>query len=238
MSLLTLVQNVMLRAGFPSPPVAFASDDKSVRQIIALANTEGKTLSRAYDWMALQKIGSFILVAGQAQYTLPEDFLRPINRTFWDVSNRWQMMGSVSPQAWEFIKSGITSVIPYKRWRIFGAGASTFTVDPVPGVGDAGKEIRYEYISSWWCQSETGTGQTSWLADKDTGILDEEIMTLGVKWRFLANKGLAYADDREDYENERKNRAAQEKGASVLSTNGGGLYTGIPYPVSPDGNFG
>ena len=45
-----------------------------------------------------------------------------------------------------------------------------------PGVGDAGKEIRYEYISSWWCQSQTGVGQANWVADADTGILDEEIM--------------------------------------------------------------
>jgi len=44
-SLLTIIQNVMLEIGLPRPTTAFTSEDKSVRQIIALANREGNELS-------------------------------------------------------------------------------------------------------------------------------------------------------------------------------------------------
>lgn len=238
MSLLTIVQNVMLEIGLPKPATAFTSDDKSVRQIIALANREGNELYSYNDWAVLQKRSTITLVAGQSVYNLPADFGRIINRTLWDTSNRWQGWGPMSPQEWEFIKSGITNVTIRVRWRIWGVGGNTLTIDPVPGVGDAGRVLAYEYISKNWCQSSGGTGQSAWAADTDTGILSEDLMTLGVKWRFLAAKQMAYADDIDAYKTERKNAAAQEKGASTLFTNSQGLYAGVPYPNHSEGNFG
>ena len=88
MSLLTIIQNVMLEIGLPRPTTAFTSEDKSVRQIIALANREGNELYSYNDWAVLQKRSTITLVAGQSVYNLPSDFGRIINRTLWDTSNR------------------------------------------------------------------------------------------------------------------------------------------------------
>ena len=38
------------------------------------------------------------------------------------------------------------------------------------------------------------------LADDDTSVIDEELIKLGVRWRFLKSKGLEYAEDFRQYE--------------------------------------
>jgi len=238
MSLLTIIQNVMLECGLPPPATAFTSTDKSVRRIIALSTDEGQQLAGNYNWAALQTRGTITLVAAQQAYALPADFDRPINRTNYDQSSRWQMYGSLSPQEWSLINSGITTLAPPRRWRIFGSGAATFFVDPIPTAADAGSILTYEYISKNWCKSFGGTGQDKWVADDDLAILPERLLKLGAKWRFLATIGEAYEDDYNMYMEEAKSRFAQEVGSPVLNTDSTGLYSFFPYPNIPDGNFG
>lgn len=238
-----MIQNAMVEMNLPSPTIAFNSSDYTILQMIALANREGKQLMQRHEWYALQKLYSITLVAGQDTYALPNDFDRPIDRTWWDSSNRWPMEGSISPQEWEWIKSGINTVTPRRRWRLLGSSSSPLIIDPIPNAGDAGNIITFEYISNNWCKSgpaalPPNNPQSAWAADTDIAILDQEVMTLGLKWRFLAANQLAYQDDRSEYENEVKNRMSQEKGARVLNTSNIGIYSRFPYPNIPDGNYG
>jgi hypothetical protein len=66
----------------------------------------------------------------------------------------------------------------------------------VPVAGDT---IAFEWVSKNWVTVAAG-GTSTWTADADTGLLDEEIMTQGVIWRWKAAKGLEYAEDYNKYE--------------------------------------
>jgi len=46
------------------------------------------------------------------------------------------------------------------------------------------------------------TAQTQWAADTDVGVLDEYLITLGVRWRMLCRLGLAYSEELDEYERE------------------------------------
>lgn len=170
-------------------------------------------------------------------YALPSDFNRPVDNTMWDRSRYWQMRGPLSPQQWQFYKSSIFSrATVQRRFRLMRLGSTVyFTIDPPPT--DNGSELVYEYVSNAWCQSSLGVAQTQWLADSDTGILDENLIYLGTKWRTLERLGMAYDSALADYENEADKAVAQDGGSATLDI----APQPWPWLLSPfgvqDGNF-
>lgn len=175
---------------------------------------------------------------GQSDYPLPADFERPIDNTMWDRTRYWAMRGPQSPQQWQMYKSSIIGKASIeRRWRIRNInGVDMFSIDPVPTDNDA--SLVFEYVSTGWCRSPTGVYQNSWQSDSDVGVLDEYILQLGTVWRVLKRLGLAYADERDEYERQRSKAAAQDGGAAVLSivpTSAWSFLT--PYGNCQDGNF-
>lgn len=176
----------------------------------------------------------------QVNYALPADFQRPIDNTFWDRTRYWSMRGPQSPQQWQVYKSSVIgSASVQRRFRfrasnvIYGTGGtpgtSVLSIDPTPF--DDGARLVFEYVSNAWCQSATGTLQTQWGADTDTGILDEYLLQLGLQWRFLRRLGLSYNEELDDYEREVDKAVAQDGGAPVLSL----VPSATPWLVGPWG---
>lgn len=163
------------------------------------------------------KLGAGTFQFGQSDYALPSDYQRPIDNTMWDRSRYWAMRGPQSPQQWQKYKSSVigqASVQRRFRFRQEG-GTLRFSVDPVPT--DNGSALVFEYVSNAWCQSATGTAQTSWLADTDVGVVDEYLLTLGLRWRMLRRFGLSYNEELSEYESEVGKAMAHDGGAAILS---------------------
>ena len=59
MTLLTMIQDSADEIGLPQPAAVFSSTDQTVRQMLALANREGRQLAQRYKWQALTKEASF-----------------------------------------------------------------------------------------------------------------------------------------------------------------------------------
>jgi len=91
-----------------------------------------------------------------------------------------------------------------------------FSLDPTPA---SGVSMVYEYVSKNWCQSSGGSGQTAWAADTDTGILDEYLIELDTLWRVLNRMGMAYAEEKEEAEQQIELALAGDGGAPKLSLN-------------------
>lgn len=153
------------------------------------------------------------LTIGQQAYPLPSDFGYFMTQTFWDRAFRWQLLGPLDAQEWQVLKSGISPTGPRRRFRIMG---NYFYIDPVPSEVDT--EV-FEYYSNAWCQSSTGTAQTTWLADTDYYTLDDECMILGIIWRFLAAKRLSYDEERNTYDRAVERAMARNGGNRNLPLN-------------------
>lgn len=135
---------------------------------------------------------------GNDAYSLPSDFSFFINQTFWDGNFRWQLLGPLEAQEWAVLKFGISPTGPRRRFRIFN---NQFYIDPVPN--DNGSIIAYEYYSAYWAQSmggTSGTTKSSFTLDTDNFLLDDDIMTHGLKWRYKQRAGLDYSQEKEDYD--------------------------------------
>jgi hypothetical protein len=182
------------------------------------------------------------ITMSQGDYALPSDFERMVDETLWDRSRFWQMRGAMTPQQWQLYKSSpIGRASIQRRWRIripsgSGAGtAPTFSIDPVPT--DNGSLLVYEYVSKNWCQSSGGTGQTAWAADTDTGILDEYLIELGIKWRMLERLGMDFTAAYSEATQEVDKAVASDGGTAIIDmTPAGGTFL-LNWSNIPEGNF-
>lgn len=160
--------------------------------------------------------GTGTFTFGQSDYALPSDFQRPIDNTMWDRSRFWSMRGPMSPQQWQLYKSSVIGRASIQRRFRFReiAGSQHFSVDPVPT--DNGSNFVFEYVSNAWCKSSGGTPQTQWAADTDVGILDEYLMTLGIRWRMLRRLGFSYQDELDEYQRQVSKAMAKDGGQAIL----------------------
>ena len=193
-TLLELVNSVCLEVGLPTTSTVISSQDSQVKQLLSLANREGREqVAAPVQWPQLQKIQTITLVTGQASYSFPTDFNAYISETIWNPSMRWTVAGPMSPQNWEFLKSGLINSQPWMRFRVF-AGKIYF--DPTPTSTNNGQTVTVEYQSNSYCTSAAGVALSKWTADSDTFALPEDILVLGLKWRFLAAKRLDYSEEK------------------------------------------
>jgi hypothetical protein len=193
MSLLTIVQNASARLGLTRPSTVTTSSDPLAVTLLGLAQEEGKTLARRHSWQVMQSEYTFSTVASTASYALPTGFDRILVDTVFNRTSRRRMMGDLTPAQWQETQASLVTMVN-PAFRIRG---NLFYISPTPSAVET---VAYEYISKNWCQSAGGTGQEAWNLDTDTGILDEELMTLGIVWRFRAAKGLDYAESMNSYE--------------------------------------
>ena len=227
MSLLSIIQDVTDELGLPRPSAVIAATDNTTRGLLRMANRAGRELRDSAHplggWTILAREHPFTTVNAQAEYTLPTDFRRLINDTAWDRDAFWEMRGGLSPQEWQAVKSGLAiSPALRRRWRIKRSAtaathAKRFFVDPTPTV--TGEDLVFEYISENWLTDSAGdTGANVWEADTDVAILEEGLITMGVIWRFLRARGLAFETQLIEYERETEQAIARDGGAPALHT--------------------
>lgn len=234
MSLLSLTQDACDRIGLPRPSLVIGSSDTQVRQLLGLAQQEGKDLARRGPWQELTKETTFTATATTTQSgALPSDFERMIEGTFWNRTQDRRVVGPLTPQKWQMLQTGLYSLV----WDAFRIRGTEILMSPAPTAGDT---LAFEYVSKNWCTNANGsTERSSWVADDDVGLLDEELLTLGLIWRFKKAKGLDYSEEFRSYEQMIEKKLANDGGMGVLDLNGdrldggGGAYD----PFIPEGTW-
>ena len=177
------------------------------------------------------------VVAGQVifqkvKYDLPSDYVSSVNRTHWDKSKRWEMLGPESPQQWEWLLSGYISTGPRIRWRLLGQYFQIW-----PGM-NADELLGFEYRSKSWAYSAAGVAKNSLTADDDTCIYPDRLMVLGTKLKYFEGKGFDTTALYRDYLMEFETAVAQDTGAANLSFAPRPGTVLIGYDNIPDSGYG
>jgi hypothetical protein len=166
---------------------------------------------------------------GQVNYPLPSDWLRQIEQTEWDRTNRWPLNGPKSAQAWQNFKSGIVYAGPRLRFRIAG---NTIQLNPPPGSESL---LSMEYVSQNWVTALDGTTKEKYKLDSDSAVFDDSLMVEGLKLRWNKAKGFAY--DEKAYTDLLAVCQAQNKSAPSLSLAQGRSSVLLSTENIPDGNW-
>lgn len=207
-TLLVMAQNVAGELGLASPSSVIGSTDQQVVQLLALFNRAGKALVDDHPWSALTRETTVTCTNGVATYALAADYDRMIPQSWWDVTNRWPLLGPMSYQEWDTIKKGITITGPRKRFRIIGTPTGTYVnpsantryieLDPTPT--NSTDQFFYSWISKGFARQTTDTTAGQFDADSDEPLLDSDLFELDVKWRYLRAKGLPYDEERIEFD--------------------------------------
>lgn len=167
----------------------------------------------------------------QVMYPLPSDYDRQIDRTHYDKSKRWEMLGPETPQQWEFLHSSYISTGPRMRYRIMDG---KFQIWPMVSTNEY---LRFEYVSNSWASSSGGTAQSQFLADTDTCVYPDRLMTLGLKRKFLEAKGLNTESVDRDYQRQMAIAKANDAGSATLSMAPKMSSVLIGFENIPDGSI-
>ena len=172
------------------------------------------------------------LTFGQTAYDLPTDYETITDRTQWDKTKHWEMLGPEDAQQWQWLKSGYISTGPRVRWRIYG---EYFNIWPIMNTQEY---LGYEYRSKGWAESSTGTVKNSFTADTDTTFLDDTIMVLATKLKFFQIKNFDTTSLQQDYERYLSVAKANDKGSATLSFAPYPSKVLIGYANIPDTGYG
>ena len=169
---------------------------------------------------------------GQVMYTLPSGFDRITDRTQYDKSKRWEMLGPETPQQWQWLKSSYISTGPRIRWRIMG---QKFQIWPLTSTNEY---LSFEYISTNWATSTTGATQSSLIQDTDTNIFPDRLMVLGLKKKYFEIKGFDTSSFQRDYDMQLNIAKANDAGSATLSLAPRVANVLIGWENIPDANYG
>jgi hypothetical protein len=154
-------------------------------------------------------------------FSLPSDYKRMIPQTAWDSRFQWQLIGPMSPQLDRWQRSGIVGPFPRRQMRLTGRPKG-FRIFPAPTAsGQVPGTLIYEYMASTPVFSAADAPQLRFAANTDTTVIDDRLVVLGSRWRYLQPKGFEYASIQLEYYNKMDLIQATDRGEQVLDLTGG-----------------
>ena len=172
------------------------------------------------------------LTFGQQKYDLPSDYDRMVDRTQWDKTKHWEMLGPESAQQWQWLKSGYIATGPRLRWRMLG---TTFQIWPIISTSEY---LGFEYISNGWAESAAGVAQSSFQADTDTFMFVPRLMILLTKKKYFEIKGFDSTNIVRDYIRYLNVAKAEDTGAATLSFAAKPSQVLVGWANIPDSSYG
>ena len=150
-------------------------------------------------------------------YELDASFARYIPDTWWDRTNNWRLIGPITPQVSEYLRSGIVQTGPRRRWRQVGPGPSTWQIWPSPfSAGDTPAILAFEYITLAIADDLSGVPVDTMTTDTDTPIFPEHVMVLGLKAAFWRVKGFDWMPFHQEYVEAARRAMSQDGSKATL----------------------
>ena len=231
MSLLSTIQYVAGRTGITVPSSVLGTSDPQVLQLLRLLEEEGDDLRKRGPWTGIIKEASWSTTAAEDQGALttlaPSGFDYIKSGTFWDRTDRLIVQGPLSDEEWQTRKA-LTLSGPRYCWRIRGG---KMLINPIPA---ASHTFAFEYASKYWILGIDGTTYKQYFTlDTDTILLPEDLVLMGLRWRWKKEKGFDYAEDFRTYEMQVKDALGRDGGKRRLRMDGG-PHDARPGVMVPD----
>lgn len=234
----SIINDAAIELGLISTPVAdpYSSSDVNMAQLRAHLKSLGQDLVRDYQWTVLQRTHVFTTTAGQDTYNLPDDYVRFIDQTGWNRTQRMPLLGPVNAQGWQNLVVMTSAGVVDIMYRIVGDALKMF---PTPQAADS---IGYEYITSFWVSNEGDTEPLTSAPASGAEWLwfDRRLLVCGLKLRWKRGKGFDTTAEQDDYDKALARAQGGDGVAPVLSLNRQPFATNRMLDVAnlPETGFG
>jgi hypothetical protein len=155
--------------------------------------------------------GSYVF--SQTRFSLPSAYDRLIDRTDWDKTQHWEMLGPETMQQVAWLKSGFISTGPRVRYYLIGNQLNIW-----PPLG-ANHLLGFDYVTANWIYATGSTVLSKQLftVDTDTCIFPDRLMVLGLKLKYFQTKGFDTTALYLDYCSQKDIAKANDGGSQTLS---------------------
>jgi hypothetical protein len=212
-TVLELVQSAADELSLARPSdIVDTTEDNTAQKLIRHLTRTCKQLSSEYDWVRLRREKTFTTVAAAEQTgAVPVDFQRFVKDTIWNRTTRARIYGPIPVSEWQ-ARQAIVISGPCSNFVMRG---TSFLISPTPS---AGWTVAYEYITKYIGVAVDGaTERTTFTADDDETYFDDELVILGVVWRYRKAEGLDYSEEFREYQMRRANMIKMDGGRRVLN---------------------
>jgi hypothetical protein len=173
----------------------------------------------------------------QVAFPLPADYDRQMNRTQWDKSKHWEMLGPETQQQWQWLLSGYISTGPRIRWTMMG-GKFNIWPPTTPSSGTENELLALQYMSKNWAATTLGVAQAGFQNDSDTCVFPDRLMVLGLKKKYFELKSFDSTAFTRDYQMHLSIAKAANYGAANLSFAPQNSQVLISIAQIPDTGYG
>lgn len=232
MTFLTAAQSAAIRLVRRKPQEFFSAQDVFSMEICDLANDVARDIMRANEWRGLTKLKEMTGDGTSFAFSLPDDYDRmlikgAVYRPDW---NTWHYTPAQDLDEWQDLRNGAPTVSP-GYWIILAGQMQIWP--PIP----AATKAQFYYISNACVKSASGTAQAEFKADTDNFVLDDELLTLGIIWRWRAQNRLEYAEDMANYEKALAEIAGRDKATRIMAVGRQAINANVStaYPWSLGG---
>lgn len=234
-TMLSVVQDFFGRQNLPVPTTVYGTTDPQVLQVMKLLEEEGNDLSQRNAWQGLINEASVTTIGlddqGAMSSLASNGFRYILNDTIWSRTRRLPVCGPLDPVKWQMLQALFVSG-PYYRYRI---RQNHLLVNPTPPVGES---WYFEYVSYNWITDSTGAiYRNRFLADTDLIVLPGDLTLQGLRWRWLREKGMDYAELFRTYEMQVKDAMGRDGGKPILAMDGGARMGPQPGIFVPTGSW-
>ena len=212
MTLLTAAQSAAIRIQSKKIASVYSSQTTFAMELADLANQVAQDIMEHYDWRLLTRLCEFTGDGTQEAFDLPVDYERMLVKggVFRPDWYSWQYRPCPDLDTWRMLKNGAPTLNP--GFWIMLEGKMQF----YPAI-DQDQKAQFYYISKNIVVSADGTNKPEFTTDSDSLRLPEELLTLGLVWRWMARKKLEYAQDKADFDERIEQIAGREKGSRILA---------------------
>lgn len=230
MTALSACQSAAVRLIGRRPTTFFSSQQTFEVEIVDLLNDVADDIAKSHDWQALTQVHTITGNGTDDAFPLPPDYDRMLlDSDVFDPNNwAWGYQHYTNVNEWLRDRSQGFVSIP-GGWIMLG---DKFNFFPVPA---AAAQAEFPYTSNLYARSTAGAPQSAFKADTDTFVLSEKLLTLGLIWRYRAQKGMGYAEDMQNYEIALSQAQARDGGSRVIRRNSrvlrGDVRVAWPWPL-------
>jgi len=210
MTILSVAQDACKVIGLDVPSSLLSSTDREHVELVAIASEMAQRIARGHEWQLFARIHTLTGDATTEDWSLPTDYDRmPVKAQLWSSAldsalspipdlDRWL---SLDIQSFDFVVNA---------WTIYGG---LMHIKPALALAVT---VKFFYQSNLIVAPASGTNKTDFTLDTDSFRLDEQLLKLGIIWRWKEAKGQAYAEWLDDFEELKERLVARDKGSRVL----------------------
>ena len=215
MTILSAAQSAGIRLQGQKPGSLFSPNGLNVgfaNELADLATEIAVDIMKAHDWRALTKLWTITGDGTNTGFDLPSDYDRMllkegVHSATW---TQWRFEPARDLDQWLDIQTYAGTGFP-GWWIILGG---QFQISQGNGVPLAsGTSARLYYVS----RNVVNGNSPQFSADGDTFFLGDRLITLGLIWRWRAQKRQEYGEDLKNYEIALAQEIARDKGSRIIA---------------------